>query len=106
MGLVYVIYLMLQWHIEVSEELNCAISTYFSAWSNVLRKIQNDSVTFLRLCSSVSLECKFSFKDLKYSSKFKTTKSLTSSFVKIFKQSSILRLYNIMLVIRIKVLPD
>ena len=70
---------------QLSEEYDCMISTYFSTSSGVVRKIYSDLETFLRFYFSFSLENNFSLVDLKYSLKFMATKSFTSSSGKVFK---------------------
>ena len=53
------------------------ISTCLSASLGNARKIWSESTTFLWFCSSVSLDYNFFLEDLKYSSNFMFTKSLT-----------------------------
>ena len=70
---------------QLSEEYDCMISTYFSTSSGVVRKIYSDLETFLRFYFSFSLENNFSLVDLRYSLKFMAKKSFTSSSGKVFK---------------------
>ena len=68
---------------QTSEGLDCIISTYFSTSSDVVGKIKQFS-TFCKILFLTTLEYTFRFIDLRYSSNFMTTKSFTSSSVKIF----------------------
>ena len=66
------------YHTHLSEEL---VSPYFPTSSGVAIKIQSNLTTFLRFPFSLSLE--HIFLDLKDLPKFMTTKSFTSSSVKV-----------------------
>ena len=60
---------------------NCLILAYSSTSSGVVRKMQSNLPTFLRFCSSFSLEYNFSLVALKYSLKFMATNVHQSRFL-------------------------
>ena len=76
--------LILKWHMQLLEELDCITSRCFSTSSGVFGKIWSNAATFLRFCFSISLVYNVSLTDLKYSSEFMTARSFTSSSVKVF----------------------